>query len=58
MLGGDLKDVIVIPGSYNKSLNEEARTRNAPHRTAIMMIDWDCYGLIVTVPGFIADLVG
>lgn len=39
LFGVDLKDVVAIPGFYEKTLNEETKTRHALHKAAVVMID-------------------
>lgn len=56
--GLNLKDVVVIPGFYDKTLNEETKTRHSLRKAAVVMIDCDLYESTVPVLDFLTDLVG
>lgn len=56
-LGVDLKDVIVVPGFYDKTLNSTTKEQHGLRRAAIVMIDCDLYESTVPVLEFLTDLV-
>ena len=56
--GVDLKDVVTVPGYYDKSLNAETKDRYGLRKAAVVMIDCDLYESTVPVLDFITDLVG
>jgi O-methyltransferase len=55
--GVDLKDVVVVPGLYDRTLNEETKERYGLRRAALVMIDCDLYESTVPVLEFLTDLV-
>ena len=56
-LGVDLKDVVVVPGFYDKTLNSQTKEKHGLQRAAIVMIDCDLYESTVPVLEFVTDLV-
>lgn len=56
--GVDLRDVVTVPGFYDKTLNDETKRRVRIERAAAIMIDCDLYESTVPVLDFITDLVG
>jgi hypothetical protein len=57
-LGVDLKDVLIVPGFYEKTLNSQVKEQYGLRRAAIVMIDCDLYESTVPVLDFLTDLVG
>lgn len=56
-LGVDLKDVVVVPGFYDKTLNRHTKEQHELRRAAIVMIDCDLFESTVPVLEFVTDLV-
>lgn len=56
-LGVDLKDVVIVPGFYDKTLNDATKEKHGLRRAAIVMIDCDLYESTVPVLEFLTDLV-
>jgi O-methyltransferase len=56
-LGVDLRDVVVVPGFYNKTLNSQTKEQHGLRRAAMVMIDCDLYESTVPVLEFVTDLV-
>jgi hypothetical protein len=54
----DLRDVVVVPGFYNETLNRRTKEQHAMRRAAIVMIDCDLYESTMPVLEFLTDLVG
>jgi len=55
--GVDLKDVVIVPGFYNKTLTSETKEKHGLQRAAIVMIDCDLYESTVPVLEFLTDVV-
>jgi O-methyltransferase len=56
--GIDLRDVVVIPGFYDRSLTREVKAGYALRKAAMVHIDCDLYESTLYVLDFITDLVG
>lgn len=56
--GVDLKDVVIVPGFYDKTLNSQTKQQHGLRRAAVVMIDCDLYESTVPVLEFLTDLVG
>ena len=56
-LGVDLKDVVIVPGFYDKTLNDQTKEQHQLRRAAIVMVDCDLYESTVPVLEFVTDLV-
>jgi O-methyltransferase len=56
--GVDLKDVVIVPGFYNATLNDQTKKQHGLRQAAIVMIDCDLYESTVPVLNFLTDLVG
>lgn len=56
-LGVDLKDVVIVPGFYDKTLNSQTKEQHGLRRAAMVMIDCDLYESTVPVLEFLTDLV-
>jgi O-methyltransferase len=54
----DLKDVVVVPGFYDRTLNAQMKEQHGLRRAAMVMIDCDLYESTVPVLEFLTDLVG
>jgi hypothetical protein len=55
--GVDLKDVVIVPGFYDKTLNNQTKEQHKLRRAAVVMIDCDLYESTVPVLEFLTDLV-
>jgi O-methyltransferase len=56
-LGVNLKDVVAVPGFYDKSLTPETKQQYKLQRAATVMIDCDLYESTVPVLEFLTDIV-
>ena len=56
-LGVDLKDVVIVPGFYDKTLEDATKEKYGLRRAAIVMIDCDLYESTVPVLEFLTDIV-
>lgn len=56
--GVDLKDLITVPGFYDKTLNSETKKRLGLQRAAIVHVDCDLYESTIVVLDFVTDLLG
>jgi O-methyltransferase len=56
-LGVDLKDVVIVPGFYDKTLSRQTKQQHGLRRAAMVMIDCDLYESTVPVLDFLTDLV-
>ena len=54
----DLRQVVTVPGFYDKTLNPETKERLGLRRAAMVMIDCDLYESTVPVLDFLTSLVG
>jgi hypothetical protein len=55
--GLNLKDVVVVPGYYDRTLTPETKERYGLRRAALVMIDCDLYESTVPVLDFLTDLI-
>jgi O-methyltransferase len=53
-----LSDVILVPGFYDKSLNEDVKKKYQLRRAAIVHIDCDLYESTILALTFVTDLLG
>jgi len=53
--GVDPRRVVIIPGWYNKVLNEETKKKLQIKKAAIIMVDCDLYASTISVLNFITD---
>ena len=56
-LGVNLKDVVIVPGFYDQTLNNQTKEQHGLRRAAIVMIDCDLYESTVPALEFVTDLV-
>ena len=56
--GVDLRDIVIVPGFYDRTLNRETKERYGMRKVAVAMIDCDLYESTVPVLDFLTDLVG
>ncbi|OGM98201.1 MAG: hypothetical protein A2735_00640 [Candidatus Yanofskybacteria bacterium RIFCSPHIGHO2_01_FULL_41_21] len=55
--GVDLKEVTIIPGWYEETLNEETKNKLSLKKASIIFVDCDIYESAVSVLNFITDYV-
>lgn len=55
--GVNLNEVVIVPGWYDESLNEETKNKLPLKKAAIIFVDCDLYESAVTVLDFITDYV-
>ena len=53
----NIKDVTIIPGFFNETLNETTKIKNKMKEAAIVLIDSDLYSSSKEVLNFITDLI-
>jgi O-methyltransferase len=56
--GVNMNDVVIVPGFYDRSLNQEAKEKHSLRKIALAMIDCDLYESTVPVLNFLTDLIG